>query len=157
MPKHPARMTLAKHGLIIVAAITAGGVERAAADITLMPVAAQHEADRDKDRIWPDRDFVPEGEPPVRPDIYSARAETADGVYFLSQITKGCKGFLCPFQLRFFKKGGGSKLLLSGYEDVEGIMTISSDLRRATFGAGRTEETVTIEAPGASAGTAETK
>lgn len=112
---------------------------------------------RSKNGIWPDKDFVPEGEPLARPDIYTARAETAEGVYFLSQITRGCKGFLCPFQLQFFRKGGGPRLLLSGYGDVEGIVTVSSDLRRVTFGAGRTEQTVTIAGPGTSVGTAETK
>ena len=122
-----------------------GCAEPALADIALAPVVTQHAAAHDKDGVWPDRDLVPVGEPPERPNIYTAKIETADGIIFLSQITAGCRRFLCPFRLRVIGKTGKSRLLASDYGDWGGIVTLSTDLRRVTYGTFMTEQTITIQ------------
>ena len=121
-----------------------GCAEPALADIALAPVVTQHAAAHDKDGVWRDRDFLPVGEPLDRPNIYTAKVETADGIFFLSQITAGCRRYLCPFQLRFIGKTGKSRLLASDYGDWGGIVTLSTDYRQVTFGTFRTEQTITI-------------
>jgi len=131
-----------RRALLALAVI--GSAEPALADISLVPAVTQHAAAHDKDGVWPDRDLVPVGEPPERPNIYTAKIETADGIIFLSQITAGCRRFLCPFRLRVIGKTGKSRLLASDYGDWGGIVTLSSDLRRVTYGTFMTEQTITI-------------
>jgi len=137
----------ARCGLMLGVAAALACADGAVADIAFVPVVTQHAAAHDRDGVWPDRDLLPEGNPPVRPNIYTAKHETEDGSFFLSQITSRCKRYLCPFQLRFIDRSGRSRLLASGYSDWGGIVTLSSDRRSVTFRTFKTEQTVMIADP----------
>lgn len=90
-------------------------------------------ASEDPDKVWDEKTLAGYGEPPVHPDIYTARITTPAGEWLLSQTSGDCNmQSVCTSVLVLKTPDGKSKIVAYPRVSLGASATLSLNYRKIT-------------------------